>query len=111
MAWYAKVADGLVVDVLYLVDNLDGDWLYREYGGTWLRCAEDGSIRNLFPAPGYTYDRDTDAFYPPQPYPSWVYNPMQKQWVAPVPYPNDGKRYRWDEATTSWVEVPNGSNA
>ena len=24
---------------------------------------------------------------------------------APVPYPDDGNVYVWDEATTSWVEV------
>jgi hypothetical protein len=26
-------------------------------------------------------------------------------WNAPVAYPTDDKRYNWDEATTSWVEV------
>lgn len=25
---------------------------------------------------------------------------------APVPYPQDGKQYTWDEDTQSWVEVP-----
>ena len=27
------------------------------------------------------------------------------QWEAPVPYPDDGKTYIWDEATLSWVLV------
>ena len=42
----------------------------------------------------------------PQPFPSWILNPETNEWEAPVPYPNDGKRYRWDEATLSWVEMP-----
>ena len=25
---------------------------------------------------------------------------------APVPYPDDGNVYVWDEDTTSWVETP-----
>lgn len=42
-------------------------------------------------------------FYPEQPYPSWTRN--QGNWVAPVPYPDDGGRYTWDEATTNWLPV------
>ena len=26
-------------------------------------------------------------------------------WDSPVPYPADGKKYQWDEATTSWIEM------
>ena len=39
----------------------------------------------------------------PQPYPSWSWVDG-KGWVAPVPYPTDGKDYNWDEETQSWVE-------
>lgn len=38
----------------------------------------------------------------PQPYPSWSWVDGQG-WVAPVPYPADGKDYNWDEASQSWV--------
>lgn len=105
MAWYAKVENNLVVEVTYLVATKDSDWLHREYGGTWLRCSENGDIRKCFPSVGFTYDPQTDAFVPPQPFASWLYNSDKCQWYAPVPYPNDGKRYRWDESTQSWVEV------
>ena len=27
------------------------------------------------------------------------------QWESPVAYPDDGKMYDWDEATTNWVEI------
>jgi hypothetical protein len=46
-----------------------------------------------------------DAFIAPKPYASWVLNETTCLWDAPVAYPDDGKRYSWDEATTSWVEV------
>ncbi|RPJ31965.1 MAG: hypothetical protein EHM17_14525 [Verrucomicrobiaceae bacterium] len=41
-----------------------------------------------------------------QPYPSWTRNPVTGKWEAPVPYPNDGKNYEWDENTQSWILVP-----
>jgi len=38
---------------------------------------------------------------PAQPYPSWTWGGTS--WVAPVPYPNDGQEYVWDEGTQDWV--------
>ena len=52
---------------------------------------------------GYTYDTSRDAFIAPQPYPSWELNEDICQWNAPIPYPDDGKMYNWDEDTTSWL--------
>jgi hypothetical protein len=52
---------------------------------------------------GYTFDAGRDAFIAPKPYASWLLNEDSCLWNAPVPYPDDGERYRWDEATLSWV--------
>jgi len=38
---------------------------------------------------------------------SWVFNDDTCLHEPPIPYPKDGKAYRWDEPTTSWVEVEN----
>jgi len=54
---------------------------------------------------GYTYDEDKDAFIPPQPYNSWTLNEDTCNWEAPVAYPDDGKKYNWNEETTSWDEI------
>lgn len=40
------------------------------------------------------------------PHQSWVLNKWKGRWEAPVPMPQDGKNYTWDEPTTNWVEVP-----
>lgn len=34
---------------------------------------------------------------------SWVFSEEKCLFEPPVPYPNDGKNYRWDEPTTSWL--------
>lgn len=63
------------------------------------------AFRKNYAGLGYTYDAVRDAFIPPQPYPSWVLDEFSCLWNAPVPYPTDGKRYSWDEATQNWIEV------
>jgi hypothetical protein len=40
-------------------------------------------------------------------YASWVFNEDTCSFDPPVPYPEDGKFYQWDEETTSWVEINN----
>lgn len=42
---------------------------------------------------------------PPQPYPSWTWDTVDKVWIAPVPYPDDDKDYYWDEPTLAWKEI------
>ena len=42
---------------------------------------------------------------PEQPYSSWTWNADAQVWEPPVAMPTDGKDYRWDEETQSWVEV------
>ena len=57
---------------------------------------------------GYTYDAGRDAFIAPKPFASWGLNETSCTWEAPTPMPTEaGKFYRWDEPTTSWVEVTN----
>jgi len=62
------------------------------------------ALRKNYAGIGYTYDKVRDAFYSPQPYPSWLLDDETCKWNAPVPYPDDGKIYVWDESTTNWIE-------
>lgn len=54
---------------------------------------------------GYYYDSIRDAFIPPKPFPSWTLNEESCLWDSPVPYPNDGKRYTWNEDIINWIEI------
>jgi len=77
------------------------------FGSTtvWKQTSYNANFRKNYAGIGYAYDSVMDAFIPPQPYPSWLLNTTTCQWEAPVPYPDDGKEYYWDEVTLSWVEV------
>ena len=63
------------------------------------------ALRKNYAGIGFTYDEARDAFIPPKPFESWVLNEDTCLWVAPIPYPEDGKRYTWDEESTSWTLV------
>jgi hypothetical protein len=69
--------------------------------------SEDQSkaFRKNFAGIGYTFDKDRDAFIPPKNYPSWTLNEDTCQWEAPSARPDDGKKYNWNEETTSWDEI------
>lgn len=67
---------------------------------------DDGvALRKNYAGVGYTYDTTRDAFIPPKPYPSWTLDEDTCQWEPPVAYPDDGKKYLWDEDITNWKEV------
>lgn len=49
---------------------------------------------------GIGWEYDGTGFIPPQPFPSWTLNAYV--WEPPVPMPDDGIPYYWDEPSTSW---------
>ena len=69
--------------------------------------SEDQSkaLRKNYAGIGFTYDADRDAFIPPKPYDSWVLDEDTCLWVAPIPMPEDGEAYTWDEDAGDWVAV------
>jgi len=62
-------------------------------------------FRYNYAGKGYIYDEGRDAFIPPKPFESWVLDESTCLWQAPIPYPEDGGEYAWDEATGDWVET------
>lgn len=121
MAHYALLdRNNIVVQVITGKDENEGiyDWelfytqetrlqakrtSYNTVGGVHLLGGTP--FRKNYAGIGYTYDPDRDAFIPPKFYSSWILNDQTCLWDAPVPMPQDGQRYEWDEATTSWTAI------
>lgn len=120
MGHFAKVIDGVVDQVIVAEpefiesydDGVPGAWVRTSYntcGG--VHYGPDGQpdggepLRKNFAGLGFTYDAKRDAFIPPKPYPSWVLDEASCLWGAPVPMPQDGKSYTWDEGAGAWVEM------
>lgn len=112
MSHFARInAYGIVEQVIVaeqdFIDTLpdSGSWVqtsYNTYGGQ--HRLGGTPLRKNYAGVGYRFDAQRDAFIPPQPYPSWTLNEDTCLWDAPIPMPQDGKPYDWDESTTSWVE-------
>jgi hypothetical protein len=118
MAHFAQLDENSVVLQVIVVNNsdcLDSNGQESEVvgvafcqsllGGNWKQTSYNGTIRKNYAGIGYTYDSTRNAFIPPKPYASWLLDETTCLWDAPVPCPTDDKMYRWDESTTSWVEV------
>jgi len=67
------------------------------------RTSYNATIRKNYAGIGFFYDEAKDAFIAPKPYPSWILNEVTCFWEAPIPYPNDNKRYGWNETTQEWI--------
>ena len=113
MSHFAKICDSKVIQVIVaekeffdtFVDSSPGTWLQTSYNTHGNQHPEGRPLRGNYAGIGYTYDATNDVFYAPQPYPSWILNNTTWLWEAPVVMPTDGKQYKWDEVTTSWIEV------
>jgi len=113
MSHFAKIEDGIVTQVIVaeqdFVDTQAGTWVQTSYNTYGNQHRLGGTpLRKNYAGIGYVYDSTRDAFYTPQPYLSWTLNETNCLWEPPVAYPSDGKRYTWNEGTTSWVEVTYG---
>lgn len=80
-------------------------------GHKWMETFFDGSQRKNYAGPNYTYDENRDAFIASKSYDSWILNENTCKWEAPIPYPNDGKIYSWDESLKNWIEIVYPTNA
>ena len=136
MAHFVKINDSNIVITGVVLDDKDtqdesgnevesigAKYLSDGFGGTWKKTSYNTSngvhrlvgtpFRKNYAGIGMYFDASRDAFYVPQPFPSWTLDEDTCQWNAPVAYPDDGgkagstdgKLYQWNEDTTSWDEV------
>lgn len=61
-------------------------------------------FRGNYAAIGDSYNEELDAFMPRQPFNSWNLDKQKYSWEPPIPYPENGLSYYWDEESMSWVE-------
>jgi hypothetical protein len=109
MAHYAFLDENnIVTEVIVGIDEtelIEGfpteEWYANFRGQPCVRTSYNGNIRKQYAGIGYTYDENADVFISPQPYPSWLLD-ENYDWQPPVPMPQDGVNYVWDEANLVW---------
>jgi hypothetical protein len=122
MAHYAKVVDGIVVDVIVaeeeffntFVDSSPGTWIQTSYNTIRNTHPNNTPLRKNYAGIGFIYRKDLDAFIPPQPFPSWTLDEDAGIWNPPIPAPTEGHAFWNEEAyqadtsdpkTAGWVQV------
>lgn len=121
MAHFAEISDNEIVSRVIVVANEDcldengneseeigARFCNNLFGGTWKQTSYNGSIRKNFAATGFKYDKELDAFIPPQPYPSWILNEETASWEPPIEYPEDSEIYAWNEFAKQWEMISTG---
>jgi hypothetical protein len=123
MGHFAKVVDGRVTQIIVaepdffntFIDSSPGEWIQTSYntrGGVHYdretgepSTDQSKALRKNYAGIGYNYNRERDAFIPPQPYMSWILNEDTCLWDPPIPYSDDGKNYQWNEDEQNWIEL------
>lgn len=120
MAHFAHINEFSIVDRVIVAEedfilNMPDyqNWIQTSYntrGGIHYQAdsnepSEDQTkaLRKNFAGVGHFYDLNRDAFIPPKPFNTWILNEDSCYWEAPIPFPNDGNSYDWDDETSSWV--------
>lgn len=110
MAHFAEIGEDNTVLRVIVADTKE--WCEQNLGGTWVQTSynthgnehpEGRPLHKNYAGIGYHWDGV--GFYAPQPYSSWIKNEDTYLWEAPTLMPTDGKLYRWDESTLSWIEI------
>jgi hypothetical protein len=119
MGHFAKVLNGIVQNVIVaepdffdtFVDSSPGEWIQTSYNTrgnvhytpNTNEPSGNPALRGNYAGIGYIYDSVNDVFYPPKPFDSWTISAETNWiWTPPVPYPDDGNTYIWNEDTVSW---------
>ena len=121
MAHFAKLGIGNIVEQVIVVSNdvapteqAGVDFINQLYNtqDVWKQVSYNTAkgvhllggtpFRKNYPGIGYIYDEGRDAFIPPKPFNSWILNENTCTWDSPLPYPEDGNVYNWDEDNLNW---------
>lgn len=113
MAHYAFLDDNNIVtevitgvDETQLIEGKTPEVWYGEFRGQrCVRTSYNANIRKNYAGIGYQYDEALDAFIPPKPFESWLFDEETCRWYSPVPMPEpeEDKFYVWDEEVQNWV--------
>lgn len=116
MAHFAEIDENNIVQQVIVIDNqyCPGDFPESEaigqafiesigLSGTWKQCSYNNNFRNIYPGFGHLYLPEEDVFIAPQPFSSWTLD-ENYDWVAPIPMPETGGPWIWNENQQQWEE-------
>ena len=119
MAYFAKVENGIVVDIIVAEQDVINSGLLGD-PSLFVETFKD-TYRGNYASIGGVYDKQNDVFYMAQPFPSWTLNTTTWTWECPVKIedkdiPNDLNITQdnftklWDEKNQQWLCIVKPEN-
>ena len=113
MAYFAKVEDGIVTDIIVAEQEIinsgilgDPSLYIETCKDTFQNVHINGGtpLRGNYACIGGIYDKQNDVFYNSQPFPSWILNEETCKWEPPIPKPTvpEGYHCTWLEEEGDW---------
>jgi hypothetical protein len=87
MAHCAEIVNGIVVRVVVISNDYEPNveqFATDLFGGEWKQTSYNGNIRKNYAGVGFTYDKNRDAFIPPEPEGNLGLDETTCQWIMPV---------------------------
>jgi len=120
MAHFARIDSNNIVTRVHVLNNAvlmkDGEeneqqgveFLQNLYNNNdrYIQTSYNQNFRKNYAGKGYTYDQARDAFIPPKNCSYLVLNEDTCLWEHPIPYPDDGGNYIWEEDSNGWITNP-----
>ncbi len=104
MSHFAEIdKDGKVLRVIVAEQDFIDSGAVGD-ANNWVQTSYNNNFRKQFAGKDFTYDKSKDIFIAHQPFPSWTLDDKH-DWQPPTAMPSDGKKYYWDEDSTSWKEI------
>ena len=103
MSHFAEInSNGIVERVIVAEQDFINSGLVGD-SFNWIQTSYNNNFRKQFAGTGFTWDKTNEVFVTPKPYASWTLD-GNHDWQPPTAMPDDGKKYIWNEGTTSWDE-------
>ena len=103
-----ELVDGKYTDVWPIVDMTAEEKAAKQQERKDIWAANPNSVELI----GWTFDEATCMYQPPIPRPSddpstlkYFWQGTTMSWVERPPYPDDGKEYKLDRPTATWVPI------
>ena len=126
MAHFAQLDENNTVTQIIVVNNdviLENgveseqkgiDFCKSIYGSNtnWIQTSYNKKFRKKYASIGDTYSIQDDGFIPPvtSDIASWTFDKNKWDYMPPIPEPQDGPTYDWNEETKSWIKTPIQTN-
>jgi len=106
MSHFAKIDENNIVTTVMVADQSTINSGAFGDPSLWIETSFEHKFRKQYAGIGDTYDKTNDVFIRSNPAnESWILD-SNFDWIPPIPKPDGGGGYEWNEETQAWDVIP-----